>query len=189
MSTAEAWLGRPVDAAPSVDEMVLRYLRAFGPASVQDVQTWSGLTRLSEVVDRLRPQLRVYADPNGRELFDLADIELIPADTPAPVRFLPEFDNLLLSHSDRTRVASKEDQAVAMALNERMVWGSVLHDGFLCAGWKLHRPRTSEAHLEIRPLHPLATSVRAAIEPEADALLGWAAPAASTTSVTFSDGG
>ena len=189
MSTAEAWLGHPVDAAPSIDEMVLRYLHAFGPASVQDVQTWSGLTRLSEVVDLLRPQLRVYADPNGRELFDLADIEVPPADIPAPVRFLPEFDNILLSHADRTRVASKGDQAAAMALNERMVWGSVLHDGFLCAGWKIHRPRKSEAHLEIRTLHPLTKSVRAAIEPEAQALLTWAAPAATATAITFSDGG
>jgi hypothetical protein len=185
MSTAEAWLGSPVDAAPSIDAMVLRYLRAFGPASVQDVQTWSGLTRLSEVVDRLRPQLRVYADPNGRELFDPADIDLPPADTPAPVRFLPEYDNLLLSHADRTRVASKADQAAGMALNERMTWGTILHDGFLCAGWKIHRPRKAEAHLEIRALHPLTAKTRAAIEPEAQALLTWSTPSPATTTVTF----
>lgn len=187
MSTAEAWLGASPTASPSIDAMVLRYLGAFGPASVADVQTWSGLTRLAEVVERLGPQLRRYADPDGRELFDLAELELPPADTPAPVRFLPEFDNLLLSHADRTRVASKQDQAAGMALNERMSWGTVLHDGFLCAGWKLHRPRKTEAHLELRALHRLTRRVRKEIETEGRALVDWSAPAATTTSIAFTD--
>ena len=189
MSTAEAWLGRSPDPDPSVETMVLRYLGAFGPASVADIQTWSGLTRLAEVVERLGPKLRTYADPSGRELYDLAELELPPADTPAPVRFVPEYDNLLLSHADRTRVASKADQLAGMALNERLSWGFVLYDGFVCAGWKLHRPRKAEAHLEIRRLHKLTKRVQADLEPEGRRLIAWTAPAAQTTSIEFSGDG
>lgn len=184
MTTAESWLGSSLSPS-SLESLVLRYLAAFGPAGVADIQTWSGLTRLSEIVARLRPQLRVYADENGRELFDV-DVELPSPDVPAPTRFLPEFDNLFLSHADRTRFASKEDQAAAMAINERASWGMVSFDGFGCAGWKLHKKGMATATLEIRVLHRITRKAQSSITAEGNRLLAWAAPNATTRDVVFS---
>jgi Winged helix DNA-binding domain len=185
MATAESWLGRPVDARPSLDRMVLRYLAAFGPASVLDVQTWSGLTKLGEVVDRLRPKLRTYVDESsGRELFDLAEVELPSPDTPAPVRFLPELDNIGLSHADRARVI---DPALHQRLiaNERLMRGGILYDGFTCAVWKISRQGKKSAVLEIQPLHKLSKQARTEIEAEGNHLLGFAADGVATHDVQW----
>ena len=127
-TTAEAWLGRPLVAEPSLDDVVLRYLAAFGPASVADVTTWCRLTGLRAVVERLRPQLVTFRDERGRELFDLPDAPRPDPDTPAPVRFLPEYDNVLLSHDDRSRFVSAADRALLGPVWS-VGWGAVLHDG------------------------------------------------------------
>ena len=135
LTTAELWLGRPLDAAPSLEDVVLRYLAAFGPASVADVTTWCRLTGLRAVVERLRPQLVSFRDERGRELFDLPDAPRPDPDTRAPVRFLPEYDNVLLSHDDRSRFVSEPDR-VLLAPVWSVGWGSVLHDGVVRAIWR-----------------------------------------------------
>jgi Winged helix DNA-binding domain len=133
LETVERWLGRPLAARPSIDDLVLRYLTAFGPATARDVGVWSWLTGIGEVIERLRPRLRTFRDEAGRELFDVPDAPLPDAETPAPARLLPEFDNLLLSHDDRSRVGDP-------AFKGRPWWhGSVLVDGFVAGTWQPER--------------------------------------------------
>ena len=114
----------PAPAEP-IEHLVLRYLAAFGPATVADAQTWSGLTRLREVTERL--DLRTYRGPDGAELLDLPAITLPDEDTPAPPRFLPVYDNLLLSHADRRRVNPASRQVPLP--RQRRSEGSLLVDG------------------------------------------------------------
>ncbi|MEU9592638.1 winged helix DNA-binding domain-containing protein [Streptomyces sp. NPDC048219] len=135
LTTAEHWLGRPAQPVPPPDDTVLRYLGAFGPASVKDMQTWAGLTRLRDAFERLRPRLVTFRGPDGTELFDLPDAPRPDPDTPAPPRFLPEFDNLLLSHADRTRVVPPEHKGRTWRGNTG--YRVLLVDGFVAGLWKL----------------------------------------------------
>jgi len=137
-TTAETWLGRPPAPHASLDDVVLRYFAAFGPAAVADLAAWSRLTRLREVVERLRPGLRTFKDENGRELFDLPDAPRPDPDTPAPPRFLPEYDNALLSHANRGRFVSAEDRA-RLGRAGGLGSGSVLVDGAVWGVWRLER--------------------------------------------------
>lgn len=183
MSTADLWLGSPVSATPSVDDLVLRYLAAYGPASPADAQTWSGLTRLTEVFDRL--DLITYTDEStGRTLYDLPTIPLADEDTEVPTRFLPEYDNLLLSHADRTRFLATPTSS-ARPLPETLSRGSIFYNGYQTALWKQTTQGKKSATLEIEPITKLTKSTRKDIESEAQNLLSFTASTVSTTEVRF----
>lgn len=137
-TTAEAWLGRPLAAAPTIDDVVLRYLAGFGPATVADIASWSRLTAMRAVVERIAPRLRVCRDERGRELYDLPGAPRPDPDTPAPVRFLPEYDNALLSHADRARFFSPEHRG-RLGFAARPIKGTVLVDGVGRGTWRIER--------------------------------------------------
>ncbi|HET6687595.1 MAG TPA: winged helix DNA-binding domain-containing protein [Jiangellaceae bacterium] len=155
----DSWLGRPLRTDATIDEVALRYLAAFGPAIVGDFATWSRLTGFREVVDRLRPQLRTFTDEKGRQLVDLPDAPRPDPDTPAPVRFLPEYDNVLLSHADRSRFGEGV-QMFAPALGDFK--GSVLVDGMVHGIWRFEVDRNKgTTTVAIRHLPLPKASVRA----------------------------
>jgi len=173
-TSAEAWLGSPLDPSPAPEVLITRYLGAFGPATVADVQAWSGLTRLAEVVDRLRPGLRTFRDERGRELFDLPDAPRPAPGTPAPVRLVAEFDNLVLSHADRARVISPEHRQRLNTKNG-IFPGTVLVDGFVAGMWRIVRARGA-ATLAVELFGPASAAERGAVTAEGERLLGFAAP-------------
>jgi hypothetical protein len=168
-TTAEAWLGRPMDREPSVDDLVIRYLAVFGPATVGDIRVWSWLTGLREVVDRLRPRLRTYRDEAGRELFDVADGPIADADTPAPIRFLPQYDNVFLSHEDRSRILSDGVSVPDLAWR-----GGVLVDGFVSAAWRIDRDR-GNATMTVTLAQPISAEQRVDVEAEGQRLFAFVA--------------
>ena len=182
-TTAESWLGRPMARNPSLDDVVLRYLGAFGPATVADVAAWSRLTGFREVLERLRPRLRTFRDENGREVFDLPDAPRPAADTPAPPRFLPEYDNLLLSHADRSRFRSPKARADFSAVSTP-IQGTVLEDGFGCATWRIERDKaTGAATLVVDVVRPLTKRAASAVAAEGRRYLRFAAAEAASHDV------
>lgn len=172
VSLAEEWIGESMARTPQPETMVLRYLAAFGPASVADMQAWSGVTRLAEVVARLRSKLRVYRDDTGRELFDVPDAPLADPNLPVPVRFLPAFDNALLGHQDRRRMISDADRA-RIAKEASAGVPMYLVDGFVHGRWSLDGQT-----IRVLPWHPLTAADEAAVLAEAERLLPVIAPGA-----------
>ena len=179
---AEEWLGKPLAAAGAPDRLVVRYLAAFGPATIMDMQEWSGLTQLRGVFDRLRTKLRVFRDMGGRELFDLPDAPRPDPDTPAPPRLLPEFDNLLLAHADRSRVITDDERRLIWTKNGLLA--TALVDGHAAATWKIVRERTG-ATVVIDPLKRIARADRTALAEEAERLLDFSDPDARSRDVRF----
>jgi hypothetical protein len=171
----EPWTGRQLARRPSLQTLVLRYLASFGPATVMDAQSWSGLTRLGEVFERLRPRLVTFRDEDGKELFDLPDAPRPDPDAPAPVRFLGEYDNVLLGHADRRR-SIPEDFPWREMLEEGRFVSNFLVDGVLRGTWRLERDGKRMAILVLRPFRRLAAPDRDAVLDEAERLVAFAAP-------------
>jgi hypothetical protein len=180
-ASAQSWLGEPVPALPrareAVDRLVLRYLAAFGPATIADAQSWSGLTRLREVTERL--ELRVFRGPDGAEVFDLPGISLPDEDVPAPPRFLPEYDNLLLSHADRRRV-NPSGREVPLWPGNGATRGTVLIDGMWDANWQI----TPES-LTITAQRRLTADEESAVAEEGTRLLAFRFPGAAAPQIRF----
>jgi hypothetical protein len=169
LETVERWLDARLSTKPSLDDLVLRYLAAFGPATAKDAGVWSWLTGLGGVMERLRPQLVMYRDEAGRELFDVPDAALPDPETPAPVRLLPEFDNLLLSHDDRSRLSDGSYHG------QRWWHGSLLVDGFLTGTWRPER-RPGGITLRIGLYRPLTDVELTDVEAEAARLVAFLGP-------------
>jgi hypothetical protein len=172
----------PADLAGATDELVLRYLSAYGPATVADIQAWSGLTRLREATERLGTRLRPRTGPGGAPLLDLADAPPDPdPGIPAPPRFLPEYDNLLLSYAERSRVIPHRRPVPLPPGNGASV-GTLLVDGCWQADWRLGQ---EPGVLEVRPYIPLSAADRDAITAEGERLLGFVRPADTARDVRF----
>jgi len=173
---AERWIDAAPEAGAGVDELVRRYLAAFGPATPGDAGAWSGLRGMRDVFARLRPELAVFRDERGRELFDLPDAPRPGGDVAAPVRFLPEFDNLVLAHDDRTRVLADEHRPLVTSKNLQVA-ATVLVDGVVAGTWKGESAR-GIAVLRVAPFAALPAPARRALEAEGERLLAFTDPGA-----------
>jgi hypothetical protein len=181
-AVAEAWLGAPLKKADPA-AMALRFLAAFGPARPDDLKTWAGLGNAREIFDALRPQLSVFNDERGRELFDLPKAPRPGEDEVAPVRFLPEFDNLLLAYADRTRIIAKDHRPYVASRN-LFVPATFLVDGMASGTWRVERKRKS-ATLVLQPFVALAKTTRGKLAEEAESLIRFMEPDAETFAVAW----
>jgi hypothetical protein len=181
-TSIEAWLGDPPSDLPSIDTIVTRYVAAFGPVSVMDTQAWCGLTRLGEVFERLRPRLVTFRDEAGRELFDLPGAPRPDPDTPAPPRFLYDFENLLLSYADRSRVIDPDVVRGIERTQESM--STFTLDGFVAGTWGVQRER-GRATLTVTPLARLSKAADAALVDEGSGLRAFLAADATDRDIRF----
>jgi hypothetical protein len=174
LTTVDAWLGSSAVPPLAPEELVLRYLAAFGPASATDMRAWSGLA-MRPAFEKLRPRLVTFHDENGIELFDLPNSPRPPADTRVPVRFLPDYDNILLAHADRTRIMAP-GQHLGLFSSNGIMKGSVLVDGFVRAGWKPFKDKARTV-MVITPFdEPIRRQDRAPVTAEGLRLLAFLAP-------------
>jgi hypothetical protein len=176
LTTLEAWTGRSPSTESDPEPLLRRYLRAFGPASVADMQAWSRLQGLRPIVERMRPTLRTYRDERGRELFDLEDGVITDGDLPADVRFLPDYDNALLSHDDRSRIVPPLEWP---ELGDNVTAPVYLVDGFVAGIWKLDKAtrKGEPARLVLRPMVDHTAADEEAIQHEAESLATFLATA------------
>jgi hypothetical protein len=178
---ASSYLGMKIDTSDQLRGLFMRYLAAFGPASVQDFQTWVGIAKLKEPISAFRSELVAYRSEDGRELFDLPDAPILPEDTPAPIRFVPEYDNLVIGHDDRTRVLP-EAFRTRVFLSAGRVRATILVDGFVRGAWRVERVKRA-ATLMIERFAPLSPDEQAALADEGLRLLRFIEDDAETLDV------
>ena len=171
------WRGRPEGRFVAIEEpeahdplearaeILRRYLAAFGPASRRDIVAWSKMQvpEIQRALDRLEP-LRRFRDEHNRELLDVPRAPLPDPETPAPVRFLPKWDSLLLAFADRTRVLPEEYRKTVIRMNGDVAQ-TFLVDGFVAGMWRVEDGRVLH-----EPFAPLARSVQREVETEAGRL-------------------
>ncbi|MGW0892511.1 winged helix DNA-binding domain-containing protein [Saccharopolyspora sp. NPDC002578] len=154
-----SWLGRAVDPAPADGSdpagvaLVRRYLAAFGPAATADLRAWCGVAGLPAAVASVRGELVAFRDERGRELLDLPDAPRPDPDVPAPVRFLPAFDNAILGYADRSRIIDDEHRGLSVAGRR-----AVLVDGRVAATWSFE-----DATVHVSPLRDFSRPDRAEV--------------------------
>jgi hypothetical protein len=184
-TAAEVWLDRPMDAKERRADLLLRYLAAFGPATAADAQAWSGFAGLKDIMETLRPQLVTFRDHRKRELFDLPDAPRPPEETPAPVRFLPGFDNAILAHADRSRIIADDHRKLVTTKNLQVL-PTFLVDGFVAGTWKSSRAKNT-ATLSLAPFGKLAATAKKPLIAEGERLLRFTEPEAGDWQVQIDD--
>ena len=180
LTRIDNWLPPPHQRQLSRETLVRRYLAAYGPASIVDMQSWSRLTKLGEVFEALRPELVSFIAPDGRELFDLPDAPRPDADTPAPIRFMPLFENAFLGYDNRRRVLAEDDEKRGDFLHDARP--SVLVDGILSAAWAIDSKKGA-AVLTVTPYHKLSSQDVGEIEREGQRFLRFMEEKAETLDV------
>jgi hypothetical protein len=192
---ASAWVGSPNPTAPDAADFVRRYLAAFGPASVRDIQAWSGLTRLASVAKVLEPELRHFTDESGTDLVDLADLELADPDEKTPPLFVAPFDNLILSHADRNRIIN-DDGRKAIATKNGLIPGTILIDGFVAGTWTVDAEatvkkasRAAPGVVTVTPFSRLAKRTAASLAAPGRAIAGLAGHDAKNSRVVVEEPG
>ena len=181
---AHSWLRpvRPVDGDPRV-HLVRRYLAAFGPASVADLQSWSHARNLRAALRELEPELRHFRDEAGRLLLDLKRAPLVDGDAAAPVRFLPKWDTSILGYAppERWRILPERYRKRVIAVNGD-IRQTFTVDGFIAGGWEVERKRGGAAFV-LQPFGRLPKSVRGELEAEGESLLRFVEPGVQSYAV------
>jgi hypothetical protein len=182
-AVAETWLDEKIDNGGRPHALILRYLAAFGPATLRDFQAWSGLAVAPAVLDELRPKLRTVRDERGRELLDLPKAPRPDEREDAPARFLPEFDSVLLAYADRTRIIADEHRPLIYTKN-LLVPATFLVDGFAAGTWKIERKKTL-ARVLLKPFGALSKRAKADLAREGETLAGFVEEDAIAVSIEF----
>ena len=165
-TTIRSWLGREPNAdSEGLDRLVLRYLRAYGPASSFDIRAWSGLSGLPEVIKRLRPRLLSFRDERGRELLDVTDGWWPERELRLPCRYLPAFDNAVLGYDDRSRIIDDEHRGLSV-VGARFV----LVDGRVAGTWMSAGNAESGIRVTVTPIRALTSGERAEVAEEGSRL-------------------
>ena len=157
--------GEPPPPREAFDHLVRRYLSAYGPATKQDVGQWAGIPRLKPIVESLgRLSVRTFLDERGQTLYDVPRAPFPDADTPAPARLVPRFDNLVLSHADRARILGDVPPSRVVTKNG-IVHATILVDGFVAGTWQLEGGR-----VVLEPFGKLPPAAKRELKDETDRL-------------------